>query len=152
MTMKDDLLTNEEAGWHELQERFAKFSSSDWDRTGPAGEWSAKDLLAHIACWQAEVTHHLEHIRATGNDIPYPELEEFNQRSHRECAALSLQQVQAMSGAARHRFREEIAAAAPVALSPRMLHEIRWAAELHYRGDANERGHINDLDDLLAAQ
>lgn len=152
MTMKDDLLMFEEQAWQELQSRFAKFTALDWERPGPAGEWCAKDVLAHVACWHAELTHHMEHIRSTGNDIPYPELEDFNRRSHEQCAGMSLHEVQAMSGAARHRFREEIAAAAPVALSPRMLHEIHWAGDLHYRGDANERGHINDLDDLLEAQ
>jgi DinB family protein len=152
VTIKEDVLSSEEEGWHELQARFAKFSGDDWTRPGPAGEWSAKDVLAHIACWHAEITHHLEHIRTTGNDLPWPELEEFNQRAYAQCAEMTLHEVQAMSGAARHRYREEVATLAPVAMGPRLLHEIRWAGDLHYRGDASERGHVQDLDDLLGAQ
>jgi hypothetical protein len=151
VTIKDDILSAEDAGWHEIHVRLAKLSDEDWTKPGPNGTWSAKDIVAHLACWHAETSAHLESIRMTGNDTPWPGWEAFNEMAYERCAGMSLQEVRAMSGAARHRFREEVAAVAPVALSPRLLEAIRWSGELHYRGNANERGHIDEFDELVGA-
>ena len=151
MTIKDDILAAEDTGWNEIQALIHKLAEDDWTKPGPNGAWCAKDVIAHLACWHAETAHHLGAIRMTGNDLPWPEWEEFNERAYARCAGMTLHEVQAMSGAARHRFREEVAAVAPVALSPRLLDAIRWSGDLHYRGGPNERGHINELDELMGS-
>jgi len=105
---KQRLLDAEAAGWRELAARLDKLAGDDWVRPGVNGEWNAKDLLAHIAMWHAHTTDRLESLRVTGELPPVPDVDAFNLDQLQRNRDLSLHEVQAMSGASRHRFREEI--------------------------------------------
>jgi hypothetical protein len=109
MSTKQKLLDNEDRLWREMHARLERLSPGDWLRPGVNGEWNAKDLLAHVAAWHAHTTDRFESLRMTG-ELPTFNLDvdEFNQKLFEENRDLSLHEVQAMSGASRHRFREEI--------------------------------------------
>ena len=77
-------------------------------RPGVNDDWTAKDLLAHVAAWHALTTDRLEALRMTGTLPDAPDVDAFNREQHERSADLSLHDVRVMSGAARHRFREEI--------------------------------------------
>ena len=109
MSTKQKLLDDEGRAWRELDIRLHKLSGHDWLRPGVNGEWNAKDLLAHVAAWHAHTTDRFESLRVTGEFPPITfDIDEFNQKLYEENRDLTLHEVQAMAGASRHRFREEI--------------------------------------------
>jgi hypothetical protein len=109
MSAKQKLLDAEDRLWREMNARLSKLGPEDWLRPGVNGDWSAKDLLAHVAAWHAHTTDRFEALRMTGELPTFGDnVDDFNKRMFEENRELTLHEVQAMSGAARHRFREEI--------------------------------------------
>jgi hypothetical protein len=110
MTSRRQLLESEDAGWRELGARMAKLTAGDWLRPGAAGEWTPKDVMAHIAAWHAEITSALEALRCREDPTAWPpDTDAFNADAHDRTADMTVREVEAMAGAARHRFREELA-------------------------------------------
>ena len=107
-TVKQKLLDEEDRGWRELSARFHRVAEGDWLRPGVNGDWTAKDMLAHIAAWLACTADRFESMRATGTLPTHPDPDTFNDEQHRLNRDLALHDVQAMLQAARHRFREEM--------------------------------------------
>jgi hypothetical protein len=126
-----ELLAAEDAAWRELWATLARLRQEDWERPGAAGAWTPKDVLAHIACWHAEAVRVLEGVRA-GTTTRWPEVEAFNRDAHDRCRHLALKEVLAMAGAARHRFREEVAATSEEELTPELLEALASCAHGHY--------------------
>lgn len=129
--IRDDLLTDELRGWQELHGVLDPISLDRWEKPGAAGDWSVKDVVAHIACWHAEGASQLERIRM-GDRMEWPEVETFNREAHERTRDLTVDETRVMSAAARHRLREELAQVAPVALTPKILATIGECAEEHY--------------------
>ncbi|MGH2727477.1 MAG: DinB family protein [Actinomycetota bacterium] len=114
MNRRDELLAAENAGWQELNARLHRLGEDDWLRPGVNGDWTPKDLAAHVAVWHASATDRLEGVRMTGEMPPLPApVDTINADQYERCRDLTLKEVRAMSGAARHRFREEIAQLPP---------------------------------------
>ena len=108
MSAKQKLLDDEDRAWHEVAARLNRLKDADWLVPGVVEDWTAKDLLAHLAVWHASTTDRLESLRTTGALPPHPDVDAFNKTQFEMNRDLSLHEVQAMSGASRHRFREEI--------------------------------------------
>jgi len=109
MSVKSDLLNLEEERWEQLNRLLDKIS--DWEMPGVCDEWCVKDLLAHFAAWHATSIDRLEQFQSSGRLGPHPEdIDAFNAKVWEENKDLSLHDVKVMSGASRHRFREEVAA------------------------------------------
>ena len=141
--MKQQLLDEEDAGWRALDERFHHVTAGDWERPGATGDWTPKDVLAHIASWHAYAVDRMEELRATGKFTRLTrDLDEFNQELYDECKDLDLHDVKVMSGASRHRFREEIAALADP------IHEDT-ASMVRSNGTGHYDEHIPLLDKFL---
>jgi len=142
MTTKRELVEAEDKSWHALAERIDRVA--DPEAPGLNGDWSVKDLLAHVAAWHAVTTDRLECLRSVGDLGKAPDVDAFNDKTHQECKDLSLHDVRVMSGAARHRFREEVA----LVEEPIDEHLARIiAANAHGHYDE----HIPDLDRLLGS-
>lgn len=109
MSRLDELLAAEDAGWHRLSELLHRLTDEDWLRPGVNGEWNPKDLIAHIAVWHASATDRLESHRSTGNLPPLGDVDAINAEQYERSRDLTLKEARAISGAARHRLREEIA-------------------------------------------
>jgi len=108
MRKKDELLNLEEERWGQLCGLLDRVP--DWEKPGVADEWSAKDLLGHVAAWHAVTMDRLEQFRVKGElPPPPPDIDEFNARTCEENKDLSLHDVKVIAGASRHRFREEVA-------------------------------------------
>lgn len=131
-TLRDEILAAEAAAWHELHDAAAGLSPASWAAPGVVGEWSAKDLVAHVGCWAAEAARQLECIRA-GAPSRGPDVEAFNAASYEACKDLTVNEVVAMASAAHHRLQEEIELVAPVALSGKIVEMIHERADRHYR-------------------
>lgn len=129
------VLDEEEAAWREMCARFDRLGPEDWERPGVNAEWTPKDLLAHIACWHAEAEGMMERHRIEGGAPPWRDTDEFNAEAHRRCAGMTIKEVQSMSGAARHRFREE-AALLPERLPEALANVVVFNGQRHYREHA----------------
>jgi hypothetical protein len=137
---KKDLLSEEDAGWQELCKRFNRLSDEDYLRAGVNDDWNAKDMLAHIAMWHASATDRLESQRMTGSMPPLPaSVDAINTEQYERSKVLTLKEAKAMSGAARHRFREEMAML-PDAPDERVAMLIYGDGAEHYQE------HIEQLD------
>jgi DinB family protein len=107
---RNELLAQEDAGWQELSARLHRLAEDDWVRPGVNGAWTPKDMIAHIALWHASATDRLESYRMTGIIPPLPApVDDINKEQFERGRDLTVHEARAMSGAARHRFREEIA-------------------------------------------
>lgn len=142
MTSPHELLNDEARAWRDLMTRFNRIEGAGWNRSGAAGDWSPKDVLAHIACWHAEAEMFFEQLRSADTPPRWPDVETFNAESREKCRDMTAREVQAMSGAARHRFREEISLVAEP-LAEKHVRAIRNCGALHYAG------HIEMLDAFL---
>lgn len=111
MTTKKELLDHEDARRREIDARFAELRVDDWDTPGATGDWTPKDVLAHIASWHAYAVDRLEELRSTGKFTRLArEIDEFNHELYERCKDVTLHDAKVMSGSTRHRFREEVAA------------------------------------------
>ncbi|MGZ4241706.1 MAG: ClbS/DfsB family four-helix bundle protein [Actinomycetota bacterium] len=109
MNKRDELLKLEEERWTQLCRLLDRVP--DWEKLGVADDWSVKDLLGHLAAWHATTIDRLEQLRSKGELPPPPEdIDAFNAKTREDNKDLSLHDVKVMSGACRHRFREEVAA------------------------------------------
>jgi hypothetical protein len=138
------MLDAEDEGWRELHARLARLSDEDWVRPGVNGEWTAKDVMAHVAVWHAVTTDRFEVLRMIGTLPEYPPVDEFNRDQYEKSRDLSLHDVRVMYEAARHRFREEIALL-PTDPGANLVTIVESNAHGHYRE------HIEQLDSFLGA-
>ena len=108
MSKKNELLKMEEERWNEMCSLLDRVP--DWEKPGVADEWSAKDLLGHVAAWHACTMDRLEQFRTKGemSKAP-PDIDAFNAVTCEQNKDLSLHDVKVIAGASRHRFREELA-------------------------------------------
>jgi len=109
VSSKDALLAEEDRGWHALCARFARMPEDEFAKPGANGEWTPKDMMAHVAAWHAQTVDRFECLRTTGDLPDVPDVDTFNERTYQECKDMPLHDVRAMFESSRHRFREEIA-------------------------------------------
>jgi uncharacterized protein (TIGR03083 family) len=91
-----------------LLQSFEGLSEADMLRGGVCGEWSVRDLLAHLAAWDRSTTD-MYRSMLMGERPPFLDLddagiERFNAQSHEETANASLDEVIAEL----HASREEM--------------------------------------------
>jgi hypothetical protein len=80
-TTASDLLRGEETGWNEFLGLVESLTPEQIERPGYYAEgWSVKDLMAHIASWQAEAGQVLEQIRNGTFEPTTAPTDELNQR------------------------------------------------------------------------
>jgi hypothetical protein len=146
MTTGRELLEAESARWHDLSALLGKLSEDQWNEPGAAGEWCAKDVIAHIAAWHAEAVDEMEQLRETGHvKRTWTDVESFNQKAHADCEDISLHDARVSSGASRHRFLEEIARMTDP-LNEKMAAFVAGCAHEHYDE------HIDMLEKFLAGR
>ena len=71
MATKRELCRAEDAGWTAFMEALERFPEQRCEEVGYTPDWSVKDMVGHIGCWQAEAVQILERIRV-GTDRPEP--------------------------------------------------------------------------------
>jgi Mycothiol maleylpyruvate isomerase N-terminal domain len=125
VTPPRDLLRDEDAGWSDLMDVLGRFAPEQLEAPGYSAEgWSAKDLLAHVACWQAKTVQVLEQIRWGTRGEERVDTDELNARffewthdlpvwvvrvmawSSRSCMLLAWSELPEMTGDAEEWFRE----------------------------------------------
>ena len=56
------LLARLENAWRDFHESFAGLSDSQMMKAGVTGDWSVRDILAHVTTWEGEALKHLPTI------------------------------------------------------------------------------------------
>lgn len=61
---REQLVEKMERAWGELTESYVGLPDERMVEAGVVGEWSVKDVLAHVTTWEEEALTHLPHILA----------------------------------------------------------------------------------------
>jgi DinB family protein len=88
------LLLRLDAAWGAFAASYAGLSDAQLVEPGVTGEWSVKDILAHVTTWEAEALTHLPLILEGGTpprySVRYGGIDAFNARMTEQKASLSL--------------------------------------------------------------
>lgn len=91
------LLKRLNMAWTAFKESYADVPAAWLTEPGVAGEWSVKDLLAHVTWWEEEALMHLPLIIAGGQpprySVAYGGIDAFNARMWEERRNLPLTNV-----------------------------------------------------------
>ena len=107
MDRKAEVFVLEDRAWGELWALLESIDLDHLERPGYLEDWSAKDLMAHIGCWQAEAVQVLERIRF-GTFAPFRvDVDGFNARFREATRDLPVRVVWAELWSARTRMLQE---------------------------------------------
>ena len=91
------LLGQIDTAWTALKEAYAGLPEARLTEAGVAGEWSVKDILAHVTTWEEEALKHLPLIIKGGRplrySIKYGGIDAFNAQMTEQKQDLSLSDV-----------------------------------------------------------
>lgn len=109
---KQQLLDKLENAWADLQASFAGLSEAQMTQPGVTGDWSVKDILAHVTTWEEEALRMLPLI-LDGQTPPryadlYGGLNAFNAQMSAQKRDLPLAEVLAQLDATHHRLIEVV--------------------------------------------
>jgi len=94
---KEQLLEKLDRGWDDLKQSYRGLAEAELVVPGVVGNWSVKDVLAHVTTWEEEALKHLPHILA-GETPPrylvvYGGVDAFNALMTERKRALPLDEV-----------------------------------------------------------
>jgi hypothetical protein len=105
MVTKRDMCGREDAGWDELVGVLEPLTPEQFEEPGYSPEgWSVKDLMAHIAAWQAEAGMVLQQIRNDTYAARPVDVDAMNREFHLASRDLPLWVVRAELWSARTRM------------------------------------------------
>lgn len=109
---RQQMLKKIETPWTMLNEAYAGLSEAQMLEPGVAGDWSVKDILAHVTIWEEEALKHLPGIIEGKTPPRYSEkyggIDAFNDLMMAQKKGLSLSQVLSESEATHRRFVEYV--------------------------------------------
>ena len=133
------MLRTLDAAWAVLQESYADLPDAALLEPGAAGDWSVRDVLAHVNTWQDEALRHLPLIAAGGRPPPYATtyggIDAFNAQMAERRRDMSLADVRRRLDQA-HRLLVELIRSVP---EDQLMGETRFRRRLrldtygHYR-------------------
>jgi uncharacterized protein (TIGR03083 family) len=135
---QEQLFRKIEQAWADLQAAYAGLSETEMNRPGVTGEWSVKDILAHVTTWEEEALKSLPIIqrgeRPERYSVLYGGIDAFNAQMAEQKRELPLQQVMAELEAT-HRRLLELVANAPdeqITTETRFRRRLRLDTYSHY--------------------
>jgi hypothetical protein len=94
---REQLLTRLGKAWHGFQEAYTGLSDSQLMKPGVTGDWSVRDILAHVTTWEQEALKHLPTILKGGKpprySITHGGIDAFNRITTEQKSALTLAEV-----------------------------------------------------------
>ena len=94
---REQLLARLDKAWAALGESYAGLTEAEMNTPGVAGDWSVKDMLAHVATWEEEALKYLPLVIAGGRPPRYASyggIDAFNARMTETKRGMSLAEVQ----------------------------------------------------------
>ena len=132
------LLARLETAWNELRESYAGLPDAMLLEPGIAGDWSLKDVLAHVHTWEEEALEHLPVIVRGGTPARYAAtggIDAFNARMAERNRDLPLAEVRRRLDES-HRRLVELVRTVPedqLAGDTRFRRRLRLDTYGHYR-------------------
>jgi hypothetical protein len=93
---RQGLLRRLDTAWAALKESYAGLSDARLIEPGVTGDWTVKDILAHVTTWEGEALEYLPLIIAGGRPpryVRYGGIDAFNAKMTEEKRGLSLAEV-----------------------------------------------------------
>ncbi|MCC6457889.1 MAG: DinB family protein [Caldilineaceae bacterium] len=94
---KQQLLNRLDKAWTSFKESYAGLSDAQMQEPGVTGDWSVREIIAHVSVWEEEALKHLPHILEGGRpprySITYGGIDAFNALMMEQKHALSLAEV-----------------------------------------------------------
>jgi hypothetical protein len=86
-----------DAAWTAFRDSYAGLPEARLTEPGVAGDWSVKDVIAHVTAWEEEALTHLPHILDGGRpprySTTYGGIDAFNAQTMERTRALPLAEV-----------------------------------------------------------
>ncbi len=93
----EKLLTRLDTAWTAFKESYASLTETQLLEPGVTGDWSARDIIAHVTTWEEEALKHLPLIIAGGRpprySTAYGGIDAFNAQTTERKRDLSLADV-----------------------------------------------------------
>lgn len=94
---KVQVLSKLERAWVSFHKSYAGLTDEQLLQPGATGDWSVKDILAHVSWWEEEALKHLPHIllghRPPRYSVVYGGIDAFNALMREQKRSLSLSEV-----------------------------------------------------------
>jgi hypothetical protein len=94
---KEQALKKLDQAWTAFNESYAGLSNEQLKQPGVTGDWSVKDIMAHVSWWEQEALKHLPQILEGGRPPRYADLyggiDAFNAQMTEQKRKLSLSDV-----------------------------------------------------------
>jgi len=107
---KQQVLNKLEQAWATFKESYAGLTDEQLLQAGVTGDWSVKDILAHVSWWEQEALKHLPHIlkgiRPPRYSVLYGGIDAFNAQMTELKRGLPLSEVQAQLEETHRRLME----------------------------------------------
>jgi len=112
---RQQLLGRLDSAWKDFEESYAGLSESQLKIPRVTGEWSVRDIIAHVTWWEEEALKYLPVIRAGGASprysVTYGGIDAFNAMMTEQRSGLSLAEVLRQHDEVHARLVDYVAAA-----------------------------------------
>lgn len=125
-----------EKAWSELRESYTGLTDEQLVQRGALGEWSVKDVLAHVTSWDEEALKHLPTVARGERPPRYAAqggIDAFNARSAERTRDLPLATVLAGMDETHARLVAYVRGATEIANPSRFTNRLRLDTYGHYR-------------------
>ena len=93
----EQLLSRLDRAWKDFEESYAGLTDAELLTPGVTGDWSVRDIIAHVTWWEEEALTHLPHIlegvRPPRYSVKYGGIDAFNALMTERRRDLSLAEV-----------------------------------------------------------
>jgi hypothetical protein len=93
----EQLLARLDSAWKDFEESYAGLTEAELLAPGVTGQWSVRDIIAHVTWWEEEALTHLPHILEGGRpprySVTYGGIDAFNALMTERRKGLSLAEV-----------------------------------------------------------
>jgi len=134
---RQQLLNKLDKAWTEFTESYAGLSHAQLAAPGVTGDWSVKDILAHVTTWEEEALQYLPLI-VTGGTPPryatYGGLDAFNAQRTEQKRSLALVEVLRQLDAIHAQLRDYVESVPEEQFTreTRFRHRLRLDTYSHY--------------------
>ena len=134
---RQQLLRKLDKAWAEFTESYAGMSHAQLAAPGVTGDWSVKDILAHVTTWEEEALQYLPLIVEGGTPpryATYGGLDAFNAQRTEQKRSLALAEVLRQLDAIHARLRDYVASVPEEQFTreTRFRHRLRLDTYSHY--------------------
>ena len=132
------LIDKVDTAWNEFHASDAGISDEELLIPGVTGEWSIRDLIAHVTWWDTEALKHLPIVLEGGTpprySVTYGGIDAFNAMKTEEKRGLSLDEVRREAEETHRRLLEYLRGVPPERLkgNSRFTHRLRLDTYGHY--------------------